>query len=143
VNYETVVADLFVRFPELQSVHDTRFAPMRQQDGAGPHIVFGSLLLPALADAMATGNLGRILPICAFLEDVAEAAEQDARLNNLLRAEVREWLGAVANEAYLSPWLGANTRRICGYVPGRRSFVGRISSFMNRLRRWVGSEVRG
>jgi hypothetical protein len=97
---------------------------------------------------MATGNLGRILPICAFLEDVAEAGEQDADLNNLLRIEVGEWLGAVANEAHLSPWLGARTKRICRYVPGfatqrialraeasERNFAGRISSIMNRLRR--------
>jgi hypothetical protein len=34
-----------------------------------------------------------VAPICAFLEDVAEAAEEDRGLENLLRVEVGEWLG--------------------------------------------------
>ena len=113
----------------------------------GAYTVFGSVLMPALEQALAAGDLGSILQICAFLEDVAEAAEEDIGLRTLLKVEVREWLRGAANEASLVPWLGIETKRICGYVPGlatqrisllaeqnKRSLTGRISSFMTRLR---------
>ena len=29
-----------------------------------------------------------------------------------------EWLGFCANEDVLAPWLGSETKLICGYVPG-------------------------
>jgi hypothetical protein len=32
--------------------------------------------------------------------------------------EIGEWLGGAANEAYLAPWLGNETKRICECVPG-------------------------
>ena len=118
------------------------------REEVGAYIVFGSVLIPALEQALAAGDLGSILPICAFLEDVAEAAEEDRGLENLLRVEVGEWLGGLANEASLTPWLGTKTKRICRYVPGlatqrialraeenKRGFNKRISSFMTRLRR--------
>jgi hypothetical protein len=84
----------------------------------GAHTVFGSVLMPALEHALAAGDLGAILRICAFLEEVAEAAEEDLSLKGLLQVEVGEWLGGAANEACLAPWLGMKTKRICGYVPG-------------------------
>ena len=114
----------------------------------GAYIVFGTVLMPALEQALATGDLSSILPICAFLEDVAEAAEDDPRLEDLLLVEVGEWLGGVANEESLTPWLGMKTKRICRYVPGlatqrialraeatKRGLTRRISSFMTRLRK--------
>jgi hypothetical protein len=145
MNYETVVTDLFKRFPKLQSVYDVKFAYMGNES-PGAYIVFGSVLMPALEEALAVGDLGTILPICAFLEDVAEAAQRDIGLESLLQVEVGEWLGGTANETLLAPWLGAETKRICGYVPGlatqrialrterkQRSFRNRISSLMKKL----------
>jgi hypothetical protein len=89
-----------------------------------------------------------ILPMCAFLEDVAEAARKDAGLESLLEVEVGEWLGGAANEASLAPWLGTETKRICRYVPGlatrrvalreeheRQSIKNSITKFMTRLRK--------
>jgi hypothetical protein len=147
MNHETVVTDLFKRFPKLQLVSDTKFAYTGGEE-LGTYTVFGSVLMPALEQALAAGDLGSILPICAFLEELAEAAEKDLYLENLLRVEVGEWLGGVANEASLTPWLGTKTKRICRYVPGlatqrialraeenKRGFTKRISSFMTRLRR--------
>jgi hypothetical protein len=147
MNHETVVADLFKRFPKLRLVSDTKFAYMDGEE-LGTYTVFGSVLMPALEQALAAGDLASIIPICAFLEEVAEAAEKDLYLENLLRVEVGEWLGGVANEASLTPWLGTKTKRICRYVPGlatqrialraeenKRGFTKRISSFMTRLRR--------
>jgi hypothetical protein len=147
MNHETVVADLFERFPKLRLVSDTKSAYMDGEE-SGTYTVFGSVLMPALEQALAAGDLGSIIPICAFLEEVAEAAEKDHYLENLLRVEVGEWLGGVANEASLTPWLGTKTKRICRYVPGlatqrialraeenKRGFTKRISSFMTRLRR--------
>jgi hypothetical protein len=149
MNDETVVADLFRRFPNLQVVSDAKLAYMGRKD-LGAYLVFGSVLMPALEQALAVGDLGSILPICAFLEDVAEAAEEDRGLENLLRVEVGEWLGGLANEASLTPWLGTKTKRICRYVPGlatqrialraekqKRGFTKRISSFMSRLRKTI------
>lgn len=83
-----------------------------------PYIVFGSVLLPALEDGLARGDLATILPICAFLEDAAVSAQSDSGLETLLRTEVGDWLAGVDNEAYLTPWLGQETKRICRYVPG-------------------------
>jgi hypothetical protein len=111
------------------------------------YLVFGSVLMPALEEALSRGNLGLILPICAFLEDVADASQQDSGLECLLRVEVGEWLGGAANESLLAPWLGKETKRICGYVPGlgtqrrvlreeqkRRSLGGRFSAFLKWFR---------
>ena len=147
MNYETVVTDLFERFPKLQLASDTKFAYMGGEE-LGAHTVFGSVLMPALEQALATDDLGSILPICAFLEEVAEAAEEDLGLKGLLQVEVGEWLGGAANEASLAPWLGMKPKRIYGYVPGlatqritlraeenKRSLTRRIYSFMTRLRR--------
>jgi hypothetical protein len=146
MNYETVVADLFTRFPKLKSAYDAEFTYMGTEK-PGAYIVFGSLLMPALEQALAAGDLGSILAICAFLEDVAEAAKKDLGLESLLEVEVGEWLGGAANEATLAPWLGTETKRICGYVPGLATqrialraerdslgFKGRISSLLTRMR---------
>jgi hypothetical protein len=146
MNYETVVTDLFERFPKLQSDYDMRFAYMGTEK-PGAYIVFGSVLLPAFEQALAVGDLTSILPICAFLEDVAEAAQKDLGLDTLLKVEVGEWLGGAANEASLAPWLGMETKRICRYVPGlatqriallaeqhKRTLKDRISTLMIRLR---------
>jgi hypothetical protein len=145
MTYETVVTDLFERFPSFQSAYDEQFAYMGKEK-PGAYTVFGSVLMPALEAALASGDLGSILPICAFLEDVAEAARKDNGLKALLQAEVGEWLGGAANETLLAPWLGAETKRICGYVPGlatqrialrternERSFRNRISSLKKQL----------
>ncbi len=147
MNYETVVTDLWERLPRFQDVYKTKFAYMGDE---APHayLVFGSVLIPALEEALAVGDLSQILPICAFLEDVAEAARKDDGLESLLKVEVGEWLGGAANEAFLVPWLGTETKRICRYVPGlatqriasreehkRRSIKNSITKFMARLRK--------
>jgi hypothetical protein len=145
MTYKTVVTDLFKQFPRFQSAYDEEFAYMGKEK-PGAYTVFGSVLMPALEEALAAGDLGSILPICAFLEDVAEAAQRDIGLESLLQVEVGEWLGGLANETLLAPWLGAETKRICGYVPGlatqrialrterkQRSFRNRISSLIMKL----------
>src|ERR1035438_10697091 len=100
MNYETIVPDLFERFPQFQEIWSTRFDYMGNEKSV-QYMVFGSLLIPALEEALSSGNLGIILPICAFLEDVAEAARNDSYLECLLSVEVGEWLGGTANEAVL------------------------------------------
>jgi hypothetical protein len=146
MNCETIVTDFFKRFPKLQLASDMEFTYMGNEE-PGAHLVFGSVLIPALEQALEAGDLGSILKICAFLEDVAEAAEEDRGLRTLLKVEVGQWLRGAANEASLAPWLGIKTRRICRYVPGlatqrislragqnERSLTRRISSLMARLR---------
>lgn len=112
-----MVSELFTRIPRLHEVYQQKFGYM---DGEPPlpYMVFGSVLLPALEDGLALGDLATILPICAFLEDAAVFARSDSGLESLLRIEVGEWLGGIDNEAFLTPWLGSETKRICRYVPG-------------------------
>ena len=146
MNYETVVPELFERFPKFQEIWNVRFEYTRDEKSV-QYTVFGSLLIPALEEALSSGNLGIILPICAFLEDVAEAARNDSSLRCLLRIEVGEWLGGAANESLLAPWLGKETKRICRYVPGLASqrialraeqktgsLSNRLSSFLKQFR---------
>jgi hypothetical protein len=146
MTYETVVTDLFARFPVLRATYETKFGYMGD-DTAGAYIVIGSVLIPALEEALTNGDLASILQICAFLEDIAEAARKAAGLETLLRVEIGEWLGGTANEALIAPWLGVETKRICKYVPGlatqrialqtnrgKGSYRSRISSSMKRLR---------
>ncbi|WP_263367929.1 DUF7674 family protein [Edaphobacter bradus] len=117
MNFETVVTELFTRFPKLQATYRAQFDYMGDETPA-PYMVFGSVLVPALTQSLEAGDLSSILPLCAFLEDVAEAARKDNGLRALLEVEVGEWLGWAANENLLAPWLGPETKRICGYVPG-------------------------
>jgi hypothetical protein len=146
MTYETVVTELFQRFLRLQTIWETRFDSMRGESSV-QHVVFGSILIPALDEALSTGDLASILRFCAFLEDVAEAAQKDNSLRMLLQIEVGEWLGGAAHESMLTPWLGTETKRICEYVPGlatkrlalreeqrARSLGSRFSKFFRWLR---------
>ncbi|WP_047487708.1 hypothetical protein [Terriglobus sp. TAA 43] len=117
MNYETVVPELFNRFPELEAIYRAKFAYMGD-DEAIHYIVFGSILIPALTAALEEGNLGAILPISAFMEDASVAARHDNSLATLMKVEVGEWLGWASHEERLAPWLGPETKRLCNYVPG-------------------------
>jgi hypothetical protein len=142
MDYESVVTDLFTRFPKLHAVYKQKFAYM-EGEPADQYTVFGSVLLPALEDGLASGDLATILAVSAFLEDAAESARNDSGLQSLLRVEVGEWLGGVNNEALLTPWLGPETRRVCRYVPGlatqRRALQKeqREQTLKNRIRCWL------
>ena len=111
MNYATVVPDLFSRFPKLEAVYRAEFEYMGGEE-AVQYIVFDSILIPALTTALQEADLITILPICAFFEDVSDAARHDNDLLTLLRIEVAEWLGWAENEERLAPWLGSETKRI-------------------------------
>ena len=117
MTYETIVEDLFQRFPSLRSTYDKQFEWMGDET-ANQYLVFGSVLIPFLEEALAKANLKEIVQICAFLEDASEAALNEVSLKELIRIEIGEWLGWAANEDLLTPWLGEKTKRICGYVSG-------------------------
>ena len=151
MNYATVVPELFSRFPKLEDAYRAKFGYMGD-DEAIHYIVFGSILIPALTAALEEGDLGVILPICAFLEDTSVAARHDNYLATLLKVEVAEWLGWASNEERLAPWLGPETKRLCNYVPGlaaqrlqllseakentiSRRIVATIKSLLPRMRR--------
>jgi hypothetical protein len=146
MNYQTVVPELFKRFPQFQEIWNTRFDYMGDEKSI-QYVVFGTVLIPALEEALSAGNLGGILPICAFLEDVAATAKNDSYLESLLGVEVGEWLGWTPNESLLAPWLGTETKRIYRYVPGlatqrialrkeqdKRSLRIRLTSCLKKLR---------
>jgi hypothetical protein len=117
MTYETVVPELFELFPNLQSAYETQFEHMGDEPSTG-YIVFGSLLVPALETALKEQNLSSVALICSFLEDAAQSGRKDARLEELLRVEIGEWLGWAQNEELLATYMGPETKRICGYVPG-------------------------
>ena len=145
MNYATVVPELFSRLPKLEAVYRAEFGYMGGEE-AVQYIVFGSILIPALTTALEEADLATILPICAFFEDVSEAAHHDNDLRTLMRIEVAKWLGWAANEERLAPWLGSETKRICGYVPGlatqrlrlrsegkANTIAGRIAAIIKRF----------
>jgi hypothetical protein len=147
MNYDSVIPDLFSRFPGLQVLYGQKFEYLGDES-PGQYVVFGSILVPALQEALNQGELKTIVPICAFLEDVAVSAQEDPRLESLVRVEVGEWLGWVENEDLLSPWIGSETKRLCQYVPGlptqrhtlraeknERSLTTCISSLFRHLRK--------
>ena len=147
MTYETFTSELFERFPKLRAVWRTRFDYLKDEPPL-PYVVFGSLLIPKLEEALETGNLGVILPICAFLEDTAEAGSKDPRLAELVRIEFGEWLGGAANESLRAPWLGKETKLLCRYIPGlatqrrelreersKRTLKNRLSLFLRKLRK--------
>lgn len=155
MNYTTIVSDIFSRFPELEAVYHTNFAYMENEEPA-PYVIFGSILIPALTEGLERGDLGMILPLCAFLEDVSLAARQDLSLLGLVKVEIAEWLGWVANEDRLAPWLGPETKRICNYVPGlatqrrqlraegqKKTFLARAAALARHLKTRRGSKPVG
>jgi hypothetical protein len=115
MTYESIAAELYTRLPKLQPAEG---AADQYGDLSDPNILFGSLLIPALEQALEAHDLANILKICAFLEDTSIAAATDPKLASLIKTEFAEWLGWAANEDLLAPWLGAETKRLCGYVPG-------------------------
>ena len=89
-----------------------------ESEEPAPYAVFGSILIPALTAGLERGDEEMISRLCAFLEEVSLAARNDLGLQGLVKVEIAEWLGWVANEDRLAPSLGPETKRICNYVPG-------------------------
>jgi hypothetical protein len=85
MNYATVVPELFRRFPKLEATYRAEFAYMGDEE-PGQYIIFGSILRPALSAALERGDLGMILPICAFLEDVSTTARHDGALEDFAKS---------------------------------------------------------
>jgi hypothetical protein len=122
MTYETVVSEMVVRFPELQ------------EDAAGgegmPGVAMGALLLPRLE----SGDLKTILTVCAFLEDLAESADEDWRLRRLLKAEVGRWMEETRRPERVMPWMGVETKRYVEAVVVKR----REESVWGRVKGWLG-----
>ena len=145
MTYETTVAEFFERFPDLEETYKTQFQHLSHEQ-PDANLIFTSILIPALENALEEGDLKTILHLAAFLEDVSESTAEDARLRNLMAVEVGEWLGWASHEDRLAPWLGGETKRICGYVPGLAmqrlngganlqpiGFKDRVASILNKL----------
>ena len=115
MTYETVINEAIAHVPELRSLDTFHFL---DEDPPLPYVVFGSLLIPALENASSEGDLKVILRICAFLEEASVSARHDGMLEALLQVEIGEWLGSTSFEEQVAPWLGPETKLICGFVPG-------------------------
>ena len=115
MTYETVIHDLFAALPAMEERYRESLAYMEDEEPL-PYLVFGAVVVPALEQALALGDLASILRISAFLEEASEDASKDPALEDLLRIEVGDWLGRLQHEDHLAMWLGPETKRICGYV---------------------------
>jgi hypothetical protein len=118
MTYETVINEALTYVPELRAMDTSHFL---DEDPPLTYVVFGSLLIPVLENALNTGDLKVILRICAFLEEASESSRHDGMLEALIQVEIGEWLGFTSFEEQISPWLGPETKRVCGYVPGLAS----------------------
>jgi hypothetical protein len=138
MTFETVVPQLFERFPDFRLAYEAQFEYMGDEPPL-QYLVFGSVLVPALEGALSEEHLSSVGSICSFLEEVAQSGRKDGRLEALLRVEVGEWLGWAQNEELLATYIGPETKRICGYIPGlatqrlRLKFERQNSSRMNRF----------
>ena len=117
MTFETVVPELFERFPHFRSTYEVQFEYMGDEPPLS-YLVFGSVLVPALEGALREEDLPSVASICSFLEDAAQSSREDSRLRELIVVEIGEWLGWAQNEELLARYMGPETKRICGYVPG-------------------------
>ena len=115
MTYETVIDEAIAHVPELKSM-DTFHC--LDEDPPLPYVVLGSLIIPVLENASSRGDLKIILRICAFLEEASASARHDGMLEALLQIEIGKWLRSTSFEEQVAPWLGPETKLICGYVPG-------------------------
>ena len=127
MNFQNVVAEYFSRFPRLERVYRDNFSYMLD-DGPAQYLVFGSILIPALASALAANDLETIVPICNFLEEASAASRADENLRVLIEIEVGKWLSWTVNEDRIAPLLGSETRRVCNYFEGLASQRHRLAT---------------
>jgi hypothetical protein len=114
LTYATVVEEMIAQLPEVRAFDSGSF----DENSELAYVIFGDHLRPTLETALKSGDLKLILRICAFLEEVAISGKNDGMLHDLLAIEIGEWLRDTPYEVEITPWLGAETMRICDYVPG-------------------------
>ena len=147
MTWDNVIFVMFRRFPDLEIVYSRDFYYMGEAEPSH-YLAFGGVLIPALEQALARSDAARIQAISEYLEEVAVASEADSNLADLIRIEVGEWLDSASHGDVLQPWLGQETKRLCGYVSGlgmqRRKLalapspgtpIGRFSAWVRRW--WV------
>jgi hypothetical protein len=117
MTFDTVVSELFERLPDLRAVYEVKLHYMLDEPPLA-YLVFGSVLVPELERALRQNDLDTVTSIGSFFEEVAHRGQKDARLADLLRIEIGEWLEGTAHELTVAKYLGPETKRICKYVPG-------------------------
>jgi hypothetical protein len=116
VTYESVIGDLFAQMPGLVPLYREQMSYLGGEEL--PYVVFGSFLISVLESALEDHDDERVRLICAYLEEAAVSASNDARLMELLRVEIGEWLNGTSWESEVAANLGEETKRVCRYVPG-------------------------
>lgn len=136
MTYETVIDEAVTQIPELAAMDRDHFL---EEEPPLTYTVFGALLIPVLENALNMGDLKVVLRICAFLEEASEHSQNDGMLKDLIHIEIGEWLSSTSYEEQISPWLGQETKLICGYVPGLAT--QRLELSEQRKRRRIGFRV--
>lgn len=126
ITYANVVDEMLLRLPDVREADSYSYIGEE-----GNYIVFEDFLVPWLQDALIAGDLARIVRIAGFIEEVSEAASEDRNLRDLIAIAVGEWLPTTLHKERLAPWLGEETKRITGYVPGLAT--QRTANAENRL----------
>jgi hypothetical protein len=135
MTFETVIAELFGKFPSLKVRNDAQLDYMGDEPPLA-YVVFGSVLIPSLDDALRAGDTQKIVSICSFFEECAESARHDGKLADLVRVEVDEWLATTTNEEELAPFLGSETKKLCRYVPGLATQRWKLKMAQHRSSLW-------
>ena len=112
MTYETVIDEALAHVPELRTADTSHFL---DEDPPLTYVIFGSLLIPVLENALNEGDLKVILRICSFLEEASESSRHDGMLEALIQVEIGEWLGVTSVEEQVSLWLGPETKRVCAW----------------------------
>ena len=116
ITFDNVIDEMLLRIPELREAYD--FDQFKDPD-LQVYSVFEWILVPFVEGALSAGDLARILRVTAFLEELSVSASGDPKVANLLVVTIGEWLNSrMVDEDQLVPWLGEETKRLCGYVPG-------------------------
>jgi hypothetical protein len=116
MTFDTVVSELFERLPNPRAVYEVVHYMLDEPPLA--YLVFGSVLIPELERALRQDDVDAVTAIGSFLEEAAHSGQKDARLADLLRIEIGEWLEGSAYEMTVAKYLGPEAKRICRYVPG-------------------------
>ncbi len=119
IAFKSVVEDMVRAFPELETFSAEERDDTLKEFPELAYVIFGDLFKPFIERAMNSNDVEMLRRICSFLEEASCDAGQDPMLANLIGVEIGEWLQFVQGEDRIGPWLGEQTRKVTGYVPGR------------------------
>jgi hypothetical protein len=118
ITFASVVEDLVRAFPELEAFSAEHCYDALRRNSELAYVIFGDVFRPFIERAMDANDIKMLKRVGCFLEEASRDAAHDPALSNLLAIEIGEWLDYVEGEDRIGSYIGAETKRITGYVPG-------------------------